>query len=683
MRGRCGLDCVVISLLAAGLSASYGLPLCLGAINEDSGVLSPSNTLPEKTATEPQRVETSRLDSRAAAAEEPSIGVGGVAGTGGPDVIVADLQSVQYYGHGSGAYEDIHAYAVGTRVCNLGDARVSWVAHTNNHPIIVQSMYQLKNDQFQQIGMSWCSHCLYAMSWNFCGYWPGQCEDPTDGSALGIGCSDEHSASINGIQTNMSRRSDVNVFTGYFPYPWTAPDPEPIVGKRLQVHEEDLDPALNAGAAYFLQSHYVTAADAMAGNGFNNASYRPAMLTKTEAHEFVVTPTGQTQWEQPAVRAWQDTDPAVVETDLQIPSEGLLILAAKAVDLGTGEYRYSYALQNLNTDRAAGSFSIPLPEGAIISNIAFHDVDYHSGEIYSGDDWPSVEEGGALTWSTESFAENPNANALRFSTLYSFSFDANIVPGPITVTVGLFKPGSPAEMTGLSIGPRPESLDCNGNGIADRCDVDCDADDCEPPCGGSIDCNNNVVPDECEPDCNGNGIADQCDIRDCDESLWCRDCNDNTIPDGCEDDCDGNGIPDDCVFPADTDGDGLDDCLDLCPETTAGGVCVCPLFGECCWSDGTYCLMDYPPDLCVLQNGVPDCIADPCREGCLLGDFNDDGDLDLRDFAVMQTGFSGSKEWPQYEEPDLKYWLKFDFDDDQDIDLSDYRVFTEHISSPR
>ena len=615
--------------------------------------------------------------------EELAVPRGGVASASGPDVIVADLQTVQYYGHGSGDYEDIHAYAIGTHACNLGDVRASWVSYTNQHPVIVQNMYRLKDNRFEQIGMSWVKHGFYAVSWNFCGYWPDGCEDPTDGSALGVGCSDPYAASLNGVQSNMSRRSDVNAFTGYFPYPWTAPDPEPTVGKRLQVHESDLDPDLNPGASYFLQGHYVTPGDALVGNHFNNASYRPASLSKPSTHEFVVTPSGQTHREQPAVRAWQDNDPDVVETDLQIPGEGLLILAAKAVDLGTGEYRYSYALQNLNSDRAAGSFSVPLPDGAVLSNITFHDVDYHSGEVYSNEDWLGVEGDGVLTWSTETYAENPNANALRFSTLYSFYFDANVEPASTTITVGLFKPGSPTEVTGVSIGPKLALIDCNRNGIADQCDVDCNADGCEPPCGGSIDCNDNVVPDECEPDCNGNDIADECDIQDCDESLWCQDCNSNTVPDGCEADCDGNGIPDDCVPPADTDGDGLDDCSDLCPLTTPGAVCYCPPSGECCWNNGSYCLQDYPLDLCVTQNGVPDCLADPCRQGCLIGDFDDDGDLDMRDFAVMQIGFSGSKDWVQYEEPIQDYWLKFDFDEDIDIDLSDYGIYTDHMSSPR
>ena len=43
---------------------------------------------------------------------------------------------------------------------------------------------------------------------------------------------------------------------------------------------------------------------------------------------------------QVAIRAWRDHDASVVETDVQIPGEGLLLLAAKAVGIGGGRWRY-------------------------------------------------------------------------------------------------------------------------------------------------------------------------------------------------------------------------------------------------------------------------------------------------------------------------------------------------------
>ena len=71
-----------------------------------------------------------------------------------------------------------------------------------------------------------------------------------------------------------------------------------------------------------------------------------------------------------------------------------------------------------------------------------------------------------------------------------------------------------------------------------------------------------------------NGIADPCDIAACPhEELWCQDCNDNGMPDVCDPDCDSDGTPDDCETADDQDGDGVMDCMDLCPETTPRNAC--------------------------------------------------------------------------------------------------------------
>ncbi len=161
---------------------------------------------------------------------------------------------------------------------------------------------------------------------------------------------------------------------------------------------------------------------------------------------------------------------------------------------------------------------MPVPRGAAIENIGFHDVDYHSGEIYDLTDWPGVVTDGSITWATDAYADNENANALRFDTLYNFYFDADAGPDATTVTLGLFKPGVLPEVTGSSIGPALPLVDCNDNGIPDECDIDCNAPGCMPPCGGSEDCNDNDIPDECDiasgtsRDTNGNGIPDECEL---------------------------------------------------------------------------------------------------------------------------------------------------------------------------
>ncbi|MGE4198328.1 MAG: hypothetical protein AB7G11_14530, partial [Phycisphaerales bacterium] len=94
--------------------------------------------------------------------------------------------------------------------------------------------------------------------------------------------------------------------------------------------------------------------------------------------------------------------------------------------------------------------------GVMVTNIGFHDVDYHSGDgpgnvNFSGTDWTAskingeVSDGTPLVWSTETFAQNQSANALRWGTLYNFRFDANVMPKSGSVTIGLWRPPSPGD----------------------------------------------------------------------------------------------------------------------------------------------------------------------------------------------------------------------------------------------
>ena len=303
-------------------------------------------------------------------------------------------------------------------------------------------------------------------------------------------------------------------------------------------------------------------------------------------------------------------------------------------------------------------------------------------------DWPAVVTPGSITWSTSSHETDPFANALRWSTLYNFWFEANVGPDASTVTVGLFKPGFPDSVTGNTIGPALGLVDCNDNGIADTCDIDCQAIGCEEPCGGSNDCNGSGVPDECEADCNNNGVADECDISVSDGGTCVgpdcsSDCQPNTVPDECEPDCDGDGLPDSCEGFDDCDGDGIENCEDACPCTTPEGACVCPDFGCCVFSSNpNACLSGFLEAQCVASGGTWVCDHAPCRSGCLLGDWDGDGDIDLKDDAAFQNCFSGPIGDPGFEPPSELCVIVFDFDADGDVDHDDFKQFESSLTGP-
>ena len=124
----------------------------------------------------------------------------------------------------------------------------------------------------------------------------------------------------------------------------------------------------------------------------------------------------------------------------------------KVTNPSTGVWHYEYALYNQNLDRSIQSFSVPIGPGVNISNIGFHAPRQEPGWAndgtqgntgFSSTPWNVTQDASSITWNTETFAQNQNANAIRFGTLYNFRFDADQPPNPTNATVGFFKTGAP------------------------------------------------------------------------------------------------------------------------------------------------------------------------------------------------------------------------------------------------
>lgn len=389
-------------------------------------------------------------------------GSGGTASVG-PDVIVGAIPDYSKWG----ASNNIAAYSFGSTSCNIGTVQLEWIAGTNQHPVIPQNAYRFKGGRFEQIGMSFVKHGFCALQQTLC----GTCQPAGGGcpSLLGIGCSDPYSSGLNGDQSGLGPRSQVNAASGYFPYPFTTPsDPSTpaVLKKRVQLSLDDLNPAMNPGAVYYAECQYIHPDDAAAGNDDNNASYRKFTVGTMSGGSYNLALTGATNQQKPAINAWKDNDTNVTLAAVDVLNDGRFWVGYRVTDNGDGTWHYEFAVQNLNSDRSGGSFSIPVPDGVTVTNIGFHDINYHSGELYSNVDWAGAVAGGAISWATDAYATNANANAIRWSTMYNFRFDANTPPTNVTGTLGLFKPGTagdPSSVTFAALGPSAPVVPCPGD----------------------------------------------------------------------------------------------------------------------------------------------------------------------------------------------------------------------------
>jgi hypothetical protein len=182
---------------------------------------------------------------------------------------------------------------------------------------------------------------------------------------------------------------------------------------------------------------------------YNNVSYQQQSVTGGPT-TFNFNAIGSTMREQPAIMAWTGAMVNRVEPDPG--NDGIWFMGYKVSNPTSGVWHYEYTLYNENLDRSIQSFTVPVGPGVNISNIGFHAPPQHPGFAhdgtqgdagYSSAPWIVTQDASSITWSSETFAQNQNANAIRFGTLYNFRFDADQAPNPTNATAGYFKTGSP------------------------------------------------------------------------------------------------------------------------------------------------------------------------------------------------------------------------------------------------
>ena len=391
----------------------------------------------------------------------------------GPDVVVGDLSGLAQFGNSSGTQVGL---AVGTDSCNFGTVDLNWFANpVNDHPVIPQNLYRMSggasnDERFEQVGQSQVKHAFTALTNNLCGL---GCNG-VGGTRLGSGCSDPYSANLNAGPA-LGSRAWINPFSGFYPRNDSATPNNSHANHthtgpshRILTEISDLSTSLNPGATYYAEAQYVTPheyawcqANPGQCNMYNNVSYRRYNVTGTGS-PFSFSPAASTVRAKSAVAAWNGATSVEIKPDPG--NDGIGIVAYKVTNPSPGVWHYEYAVYNQNLDRAIQSFGVPLGAGGTLSNIGFHAPPQHPGWAadgtvgntgYSNAPWTQTQSGSAMTWSSETFAQNQNANAIRWGTMYNFRFDSNRPPQTTNATIGFFKTGAPiiVQIQGPSAAP--------------------------------------------------------------------------------------------------------------------------------------------------------------------------------------------------------------------------------------
>jgi len=334
---------------------------------------------------------------------------------------------------------------------------------SNDHPVIPQNMYRMSggatnDERFEQIGQSSMKHAFTALTNNICSL---GCNG-VGGTRLGSGCSDPYSSSLN-AGPNLGSRAWVNPFTGAYPRGDSATPPNNHSGHahvgpshRILTEISDLSTAQNPGATYYAEGQYVTPheyvwcqANPTQCNMNNNVSYRKYNVTGTTS-PFSFSPAAATVRAKTAITAWSGASVSNFQPDPL--NDGIGAVGYKVTNPSPGVWHYEYAVYNQNLDRGIQSFSIPVGGDVTLTNVGFHAPPQHPGWSadgtagnagYSSAPWAQTQSATAMTWNSETLAQNPNANAIRWGTMYNFRFDSNRPPQNATATLGFFKTGAP------------------------------------------------------------------------------------------------------------------------------------------------------------------------------------------------------------------------------------------------
>jgi hypothetical protein len=385
----------------------------------------------------------------------------GAPNTPGPDVIVGDIEDVDDQGNNATQV----GLAIGTDSCNIGDTPVDWFAlPQTDHPVVPQNLYRISGgadntERFEQIGQSWMKHTFEALEESVCATCnTSGCET---GTHLCPGCSDPYVSGLNGSQNQIGSRAWINPFTGAFPS--NANDHtghnHDGVSHRILVNMTDLTPGGNPGASYFGEAAYISPHEytwcqshPTECNMFNNYSYRQFSVSGGPTF-FNFSPVSSTVRMQPAIQAWAATGATIQQVEPDPGNDGIFFVGYKVTGPNAGVWHYEYAVFNENLDRGIQSFRVFFGFPVPLNNIQFHAPPQHPGWAhdgtagdagYSSTPWTvDLGDGSALTWSTETFAQNQNANAIRWGTLYNFRFDSSAAPILSEATIGFFKTGSP------------------------------------------------------------------------------------------------------------------------------------------------------------------------------------------------------------------------------------------------
>lgn len=350
------------------------------------------------------------------------------------DVLLMNLNNISYlYDVGT----DKVVIAPSARLKNIGTADVAWYwkftgsflpYNNDQHPYLNWSIYREIDNRFEQIGLSGVKHAFFTIN--------SVCSCP-GGQVLGLDCEDVYGLTNNDDSEHLGPRDEINAFTGVWNNCGSFFDPLPCTGSqvnqssqlgqnRMLINKSDLTDAGNT--QMFFQAWYVIRDDI---NIFNSMGYKPIAPTPSGAG-WNINEGNASSFKNGAALDNYVTPNSISTLQASqtiTTSEGHFTVAVKVIDLGTGLFRYNYAIENYDFDPKFINYHIPMPDSIQFTNGVFVDL----------------EQGTANSWQFSRSNNTLNitgnaANQQGWGELYSFSFTSNTAPARGKITIDAATP---------------------------------------------------------------------------------------------------------------------------------------------------------------------------------------------------------------------------------------------------
>jgi hypothetical protein len=370
----------------------------------------------------------------------------------GTDVSLGLLSSLTSVGRSGSFPNGLNAFAMATTSCNLGSVNVPWLSPMQeNHPYIGFMLARQEPGATRLVQISdysYVKHGFFALSNDQC----TPCQQSSNGTFLGVGCSDTYAVSNNADNFWLGPPAEINAWLGewestcsFFDAGLTPTPPFNCdnvrsfsigqsgslgpVGNRVRVTDADLNVG---GASYFYYSYYAIRGEPEA-NRTNNMGSRQ-FTPNWGGSSWGVSNTG------PLVSAsiltrWTG---ATVTSNTNGSSDGRVYVAVKVTGPVNGLYHYEYALHNRDNHRQVGALRLPICPGTQILNAGFRDIDSSAGN-----NWVASVQGNELVW-------NSAGTGLGWNNVFNFWFDSPAGPSSGSAQLVQLLPGPGAASFAVS-----------------------------------------------------------------------------------------------------------------------------------------------------------------------------------------------------------------------------------------